>query len=451
MESTTRLILPEVREALLTKPEDLIPLAEELHPADLADLATALEPEQAQRLLTVLPVEVAARLLEMCSEEERSRLFAQLATHEMDRAAAITDLMAPDDRADLYATLGDELRSELLDAVDEAEGRDIRQLLSYPEDSAGALMTTEFVALPADATVLEAIELVRKTAAQMETIYSAFAVDPNGTLVGVVSLRDLVTTAAARKIGEIMNPNIVVANVDTHQTEVARLIKKYDLLALPIVDRSHHILGIITVDDVLDVVEEEATEDVQKLGAVAPLEQPYISTPLRELIRARAPWLVVLFVLGLATRNVIEAYSGTIPIMVLAFVPLIAGAAGNSGSQSATLVIRALAIGRLRHTDTRRVLARELIVGAALGLIVCSVSVISVLAFQSSRTIGMAIAIPTSVIAVVTMGALFGSGVPMLLERLGIDPAVSSTPFITSLCDIVSLTVYFEIAKLLVT
>jgi len=448
METTTRLILPEVKEALDSNPEALIELTEELHPADLADLAMALEPEHAQKLLTVLPTEAAARLLEMCEEEDRSELFAKLATDAMDRAASITDLMAPDDRADLYATLAEDLRSELLAALDDEESRDIRQLLSYPEDTAGALMTTDFVALPAETSAAHAIELVRKTAAEMETIYSAYAVDPHGTLLGVVSLRDLVLSPADRTLDEIMNANIVTARVDNDQEEVARLIKKYDLLALPVVDRTHRIVGIITVDDILDVVEEEATEDVQKLGAVEPLEQPYISTPMWDLVRARAPWLVVLFVAVLATRNVLEAYSTSIPVMLLWFVPLIASAGGNSGSQSATLVIRALALSNMGLADSRKILGRELLVGLSLGLIVCTVAIGSVLAFESTRSIGMVWTISLSVIAVVTMGALLGSGVPLLLERLGIDPAVSSTPFIASIVDIAGLVVYFEIAKL---
>jgi magnesium transporter len=448
METTTRLILPEVAEALASNPEQVAELAAELHPADLADLAVELDPELAQRLLSVLPVDTAARLLEMCGENERSRLFATLATNAMERAAAITDMMAPDDRADMYATLGEEMRAELLSAVDEEERRDIRQLLAYEEDSAGALLTTEFVALPADATVSEAIELVRHTAAEVETIYSAYAVDPTEKLLGVVSLRDLVTSPANRTIREIMNPNVVTVDVDMEQEEVARVIAKYDLLAVPVVDRSHRVLGIITVDDVLDVVEEEATEDVQKLGAVEPLEESYLATPLSELIRKRAPWLVVLFVAGLATRNVLEIYTLAVPAAVFLFVPLIASAGGNSGTQSAALIIRALAVGRLELRDAGRVLGRELAVGLVLGCALSVVGMASAVAFDSTRAVEMVLTLGVAVIAVVTLGALLGSGIPLLLERLGIDPAVSSTPFIASMCDIAGLFVYFQLARL---
>ncbi|HEU5061453.1 MAG TPA: magnesium transporter [Kofleriaceae bacterium] len=451
METTTRLILPEVIEALETSPQDLVELTEELHPADLADLASALSPEQAQKLLSVLPVEYGARLLEHLDEERRSQVFAAVAVQELDKAAALTDEMAADDRADLYATLGEELRSELLDAIDEEESRDIRQLLAYPEDSAGSLMTTEFVALPANVTAQQAIEIIRETAADKETIYQAYAVDKNGTLLGVFSLRDLVVSPATRTVGEIMNPNIVSVPVEDDQEEVARVIAKYDLLALPVVDRHHRIVGIITVDDAIDVVQEEATEDVHKMGAVEPLDQPYIMTPFWTLIRARAPWLVVLFVAVLATRNVLEHYSNVdlaAAAMLMWFVPLIAASGGNSGSQSATLVIRALALGRLELAQTWRVLVRELLVGVTLGAILGVVGMLSTLAWESTRFAGMVFTISLSVIGVVTVGALIGSGIPLLLQRLKIDPAVASTPFITSMVDIAGLVIFFEIARL---
>lgn len=451
METTTRLILPEVIEALQTSPEDLVELTEELHPADLADLAAALEPELAQKLLTVLPVDVGARLLENLDEEKRAHLFANLATKELDKAAALTDEMAHDERADLYATLGEDLRTELLDALGEEESRDIRQLLSYPEDSAGAIMTTDFVALPAHVSTQEAINLIRQNASDKETIYQAYAVDQNGTLLGVVSLRDLVVSPADRTIAQIMNPNIVSAPVDIDQEEVARLIAKYDLLALPVVDRHHRIAGIITIDDAIDVVQEEATEDVQRMGAVEPLEQPYLSTPFWDLIRKRAPWLIVLFVAGLATRNVLEHFSQSeVPNLtqLLWFVPLIVASGGNSGSQSATLVIRALSLGRLESRDVGRVLMRELTVGLCLGCILGVVGLASAAVWETTRYLPMVLSVGCAVVCVVTWGALVGAGVPLFMVRLGIDPAVASNPFISSLCDITGLILYMEVAQL---
>ena len=451
MEQTTRLILPEVIEALGSNPEELVGLTEELHPADLADLATALSPELAQKLLSVLPVEVGARLLEQLDENRRAQLFATLAVKEIEKAAALTDEMAADDRADLYATLGEELRTELLDAIDEDESRDIRQLLSYPDGSAGSMMTTEFVALPAAITAQQAIEQIRDTAREKETIYQAYAVDQHGTLLGVVSLRDLVISPAKRTVADIMNPNIVSVPVDAPQDEVTRVVAKYDLLALPVVDRHLRIVGIITIDDVIDVVQEEATEDAHKIGAVEPLEQPYIMTPFWVLVRSRAPWLVVLFVAGLATRNVLEFYSQVELDAIeklMWFVPLIVGAGGNSGTQSASLVIRALALRRLELAHTGRVLMRELGVGLTLGVFLGFVGMLSAAAWDTTRFFGMILTIGCAVAGVVTIGALLGSGIPLLFHRLKIDPAVASNPFITSMCDICGLILYMQIAQL---
>jgi magnesium transporter len=449
METTTRLLLPEVIEALQKNPQEILALTEELHPADLAEIAVELESELAGRLLQVLPADDAARLLEACELDDMLRLFEPLVKESMEHAVAITALMAADDRVDLYAMLSPEMRSALLDEIDDEESRDIRQLLAYPEDSAGALMTTDFVALPAHKTAAEAIDLVRDGAAEMETIYTAYAVDPHGTLLGAVSLRDLVTSPADRTIDGIMNPNIVAVHAEDDQEDAARILAKYDLLAMPVVDRTHRILGIITVDDLMDVVEEEATEDAQRMGAVEPLETPYVSTPIRQIIRARAPWLMALFIAVMATENVLEYYShsGMVSVtMLLWFVPMIVSSGGNSGSQSATLVIRAMAVGRLDGADTLMVLRRELLVGAILGLIVGCIGVVRVLITESTRSLEMAATMGLSVMCVVTVGAFVGSGVPILLRRLRIDPAVSSTPFIASVLDLAGLIVYFEIA-----
>ncbi|ACY19308.1 magnesium transporter [Haliangium ochraceum] len=451
MDTTTRLLLPEVTEALHSHPQELVALTEELHPADLADLARALEPELGHRLLAVLPVGIGARLLEACDEDHRLALFQSLAESEMAHAVAVTDEMAADDRADLYALLPSSLRAKLLAALDVEESRDIRQLLSYREESAGALLTTDFVALPASTTVAEAIDMVRESAAEMETIYIAYAVDPNGTLLGAVSLRDLVTSPLDRTIDAIMNPNIVSVKVDDDQENAARLLARYDLLAMPVVDEHHRILGIITVDDLMDVVEEEATEDAQKMGAVEPLHTPYATSSLGEIIQARAPWLVALFVAVLATENVLEhyAHSGMVSAaMLMWFVPLIISSGGNSGSQSATLIIRAMAVERLGARDTVMVLSREAIIGLILGVLVALVGVVRVLLTESTRSFEMAAAIGLSIASVVAVGALVGTGVPMLLRRLGIDPAVASTPFIASVLDIAGLIIYFEIADL---
>jgi len=453
MDSTTRLILPEVKEALETDPSALVELTEELLPADLAELAEELEPELAERLLKVLPVEAAADLLEACEEESRHELFAHLATKDLTAAAAITDEMAPDDRADLYAELAEDLRAQLLKEIDPEESRDIRQLLTYPEDSAGGVMTTDFAALAATTTVGDAIEQVRTIAQEMETIYIVYAVDSHGTLQGVVSLRDLVTSPVNRTIEDIMNPNVVTVDVDEDQEEVAKLMSKYDLLALPVVDRSYRIVGVITVDDVMDVVEEEATEDAHKIGAVEPIEEPYLTASIWGVFKARVPWLLILFVVEFFSGSVLEHYSA-MPIasvaMLMWFIPMITSSGGNSGSQSATLVVRAMALGEIQPRHAAKILFREALIGAALGATLGLVGVGRVMLWDSTRGTSMALAIGCAVTAVVTFGALIGSAIPLVLRRMRIDPAVSSTPFVASVVDVGGLILYFEVARFFV-
>jgi magnesium transporter len=359
--------------------------------------------------------------------------------------------MAADDRADLFAELPPELRTTVLDKIDPEESRDIRQLLAYPDDTAGGLLTTDFVALPASMTVKDAIEQVRRTAEEAETIYQAYAVDSHGTLLGVVSLRELVVARATRTVEDLMNPNIITVDVETHQEEVARLAAKYDLMALPVVDRSHRLVGIITFDDVLDVVAQEATEDAHKLGAVEPLDAPYMTTPFWLFVKARAPWLIFLFVAQSLTGNVLEHYSSTSLAslaMLMWFVPLIISSGGNAGSQSTTLVIRAMALGEVAPRQALAVLGREMLVGAALGATLGALGAGRVLAWGATRDAAMAAAIGLSVAAVVLLGALLGAGIPLVLKRLRIDPALASAPFIASLMDLGGLILYFEIAKL---
>ncbi len=453
METTTRLLLPEVTETLRTDPGQLVELTDELHPADLADLAVAVPPELALRMLATLPTDICADMLEACEEGPRLELFTALAESAPDIAAEVTDAMAADDRADLYALLPEALRKQLLEALEPEESRDIRQLLAYEDETAGALMTTDFVAVLATTSTAATIDRVREIAEEMETIYWVYAVDPHGTLLGVVSLRDLVTSAKDAQIDQVMNSNIVTVDVEADQEEVARVIAKYDLMALPVVDRTHNILGIVTVDDVLDVVEEEATEDAHKMGAVGPLENAYLDTPVGQMIMARAPWLIGLFIAVLFTENVLEHYSesadfGEWLVVLMWFVPVMIASGGNAGSQSATLVIRAMAVEGINGKENLTVLTKEATVGAVLGLVLAGVGILRVLMSESTRSGEMAIVIGVSLFAVTAVGAILGAVFPILLRRMHIDPAVSSTPFIATVVDIAGLIIYFEIAKL---
>ncbi len=452
METTTRLILPDVAEALRTDPASVVELTEELHAADLADLTVELEDELALKLLRAMPVDQDAALLAAMERGKRVDLYRQLIDQSLDYAVSVAEAMPPDERADLFGELAEETRAALLGRMERAEAREVRQLLAYAEGTAGALMTTKFVVLSGDATVERAIDIVRASAADMETIYDAYAIDPNGTLLGVVSLRDLVVSPLAKTIAEIMEPNVIAVPAEADQEEAARLIAKYDLFALPVLDDVRRIVGIITVDDVVDVLQEEATEDVQKLGAIQPLEDTYFQTTFWQFVRKRAPWLTFLFVAGFVTTSAMRHLTTVFDRMapLLWFVPVIISSGGNSGSQSASLMIRALATGEVKPRDFGKIIAREAIMGLTLGLILGVCGVGRALSWDATRTIEVVSTVSLTIIAVVTFGAVLGAGLPLLLRRLGLDPAVSSTPFIASLSDVAGLMIYFGIASVFI-
>ncbi len=452
METTTRLLLPDVSEALRSDPASVVEMTEELHPADLADLVGALDDELALKLLKALPVEEGARLLEALGEDRRTVLVQNMAASDKPAMVELVEEMSPDEAADLVAELPEATRNEILIEMPQEEQRDLRQLLAYPEGTAGALMTTNFVGVAASDTVSEAIEAIRRDAAEMETINYAYAVDEHGTLLGVVSLRDLVLSKGDKKIAEIMTPTAIAVDDNEDQEEVVRLAAKYDLLAVPVIDRNRRIVGIITVDDVVDVIEEEATKDAQQMGAVAPLEHGYFQTSFWDFVRKRASWLIVLFLGELFTGTAMRYYTTEMESVaaLMWFVPLIISSGGNAGSQSASLMIRALAVEEVKPSDFVKVIGRELGIGIALGGALAVVGMGRVLLWPATRTAAMVFTVSLAIMAVVTIGAVVGSGFPLVLKKLGMDPAVSSTPFIASLVDVLGLVVYFEIARLFV-
>jgi magnesium transporter len=443
------LLGPDLEEILRTDPSQVTELAEELHPADLAELMSVLATEDAVRLLNALPEAPAVAALDELELPRRVELFGVL---DRDRAARFANLMAPDERADLFAELPDEVRTGLLARMEQEEVKDVRQLLRYPETSAGGLMTTAFVALPGDMPVEKAIEEVRAKAPETETIYDAYAVDPNGTLLGAVSLRDLVLGRPGEKLQTLMDPSVVSVGPEADREEVARLFAKYDLLAMPVVDlQTRRILGIVTVDDVVDVIEAERTEDIQRLAAVEPIEEAYFATGFLTFVRKRASWLILLFVEEMFTSNAINHYEW-VAIKVASlqlYYPLIISSGGNSGSQSSALIVRSLAVGDVTLSDWARVVLREIGLGVALGLILAFIGFFRVtlpFPFGLGNPMQLAVAVSMALVGVVTLGSVVGATLPMVFRRLGFDPAVSSAPFIASMVDVVGLVMYFNIA-----
>jgi magnesium transporter len=439
------LLAPDLAETLKTSPEHAIALAEELHAVDLADLIFGLSDEQAVLLVAALPVAQAAAAFDAMDHDRRVQLFEKL---ERSFAARVADGMSADERADLFRALPDEVRADLLARMPKDASLDVRELIRYPENSAGGLMTTDYVAIDTSLTVERAIEQVRATAAEMETIYEAYAVDPNGTLLGVVSLRDLVLARAGQPIAAVMNADVISVPPEMDQEDVAHLFEHYDMLALPVVDAARKMLGIVTVDDVVTVLKQEQAEDIQKMGAVAPTEDAYFKTDFWTLVKKRAGWLIAIFMGEILTASVLEHYEAARRAFqaIEVFVPLIISSGGNTGSQASSLVIRGLALEEFSPGDALHILWRELRMGLVLGLILGSIGFLRAILVGHSGHGGMSSAVGLSLIACVTFGSVVGSGLPLLMKRLGLDPAVSSGPFIASLVDVLGIIIYMNIA-----
>ena len=445
------LIAPDLEKLLDSEPAELQEALSEIHPEDVAEIVAELPVERATAFTQALTPQAAADVLERLPEDLRVTIVEQLGP---EASAPLVTEMDPDDRADLVSELSEEVREELLARVEAEEpgvAEEVRALTAYDEESAGGLMTTEFLALWPELTVSEAIDEVRVATRErdLETIYYIYVVAYD-KLVGVLSLRDLILSDGDERLSAVMTEQVVSVRVDTDQEEVANTIARYDLSALPVVDMHNKMLGVVTVDDVVDVVINEATEDAHMMAAVVPMEESYLQTGFMDFLRNRITWLIVLFVGELLTASVMDAYEAQLSAVMdlVIFVPLIISSGGNSGSQSSSLIIRALALGELEPADWPKVLLRELAMGVALGLSLGFVGFARAFVGHGvENPLAMGITVSCAIVGVVTLGTLVGSLMPLAIKRVGLDPAVSSTPFVASLVDVFGLVVYFSIAR----
>jgi len=348
----------------------------------------------------------------------------------------------------LYEALGIDSLEKLKEALDPETRAEVEELTQYEEDEAGGLMTPEYVAVRASMTVEDVLRFLRRAAPDAETIYYLYVVDEEGRLIGVLSLRDLIVADPRTKVAEIMNPKVVYVRTDTDQEEVARLMADYDFTVLPVVDEEGRLVGIVTVDDVLDVLEEEATEDIHKLAAVDVPDLVYSQASPLQLWLARVRWLIILILTGMVTSSILQGFESVLEaVTALAFyVPVLIGTGGNTGNQSATLIIRALATRDLDLRDWRRVLFKETVVGSLLGLTLASVLLIKVGLDGYGPLIPV---VGLSLFLLVLFANLVGSMLPMVLRRLGVDPALVSNPFIATLSDVIGLLIYLSVARLI--
>ncbi len=427
-----------------------------LHPADAAEILNDLEDEEAVEAYKYLSDKVAPEALLLLDDDKREKILEGLSSKQI--AEQLIDNLASYDAADMLADLPDAQQDEILSLVEDAEqAGDIVDLLNYDEDSAGGLMATELVKVQVSKSVRECVREIRKQAEEVKNIYTIYVVDDEDKLVGMLSLKNLLTIPLRTPIIEVFNPNIISVKANTPAEEVAMLMDKYDLVVIPVVDSINRLVGRITFDDMVDVLREENTEDAQKMGGLEALEESYMATPFWQMIRKRVGWLVVLFIGEMLTATAMSFFEDQITraVILAIFVPLIISSGGNSGSQATSLIIRAMALGEITVRDWWKIARKEFQAGLVLGSVLGIIGYTRVAVWSNFvqdygphwQMIGITLGITLTF--VVMWGSLCGSLLPLLLKRMGFDPAVSSAPLVATLVDVTGLVIYFSISIVL--
>jgi magnesium transporter len=450
---TNTLYLPELREMLSThNVEELREFTTALHPARTAEFMEGLTAEEAWAVLKHADIPTRVEIFGYFDREKQLEIIERGDRNEI---AQLIGQLPPDDRVDILKDLAPEVVDQLLPLIPAKERRDILRLKSYPENTAGAVMTTEFARLAENLTVREALDELGRQASELETIYYIYIVDAQEHLLGLVSARQLVSAIGKPGIllRDLMEQEIVTVNVTDDQEEVARRVARFDLLAIPVVDEEHHILGIITHDDVIDVVVDEATEDAYRMAGMEPIEVQYLETSFFEVWYKRAGWLSLLFVAELFTFTALASFEDSIKaVLALSlFVPLCISTGGNSGSQAATLITRAIALGQVNVRDWFRVLRHELLMGIVLGITLGAIGFIRA-SLTPTAVLGnanrwqLALVIGQAVAAICLWGTVVGSMLPIFFKRIGVDPGFASSPFVATFVDVTGIIIYFSIA-----
>ena len=443
------LILPDLQQMLRENDtQGMTEFCAALHPAVAAEILEELASTEAWIVLSHSQVARQVEILRYMSLHTQVDIVQ---TADRDQLSKILEEMAPDDRVDIIERLEHHRVEQLLPLIAQAERNDIRRLLSYAEDSAGSIMTTEYASLPLNITVGEALEQLRQQAPDRETIYYVYILDDQRHLRGLLSLREILFASTDSVLTDIMRDSVVSVSVDADQEFVAQQLARYNFIAIPVVDSNQRLVGIITHDDVLDVVQEEATEDAHRLGAVEPLEDSYLETKLMIIAWKRGGWLLFLAIVALFTAELLNWFhptSGATDWMIL-FLPLVLASGGNAGSQSATLVIRTLALGEVARRQSTKLIRRELVIGSLLGL---SLACVGFLAANWWFDLGWvrASVVGSTVFLVVLLGTVCGVLLPLLFRWCGMDPALMSNPLIAALIDVVGVAIYYGVRVLIV-
>jgi magnesium transporter len=448
-----KILIPEIKSLIEARDFNALrELFKEWPPADLAEVIVDMDENDRVIIFRVLPHTLAADVFEYIDVETQQDLLRAMA-HE--QVVAILNEMSPDDRTALLEEMPSAAARQLIKLLTPEERHIAQALLGYPEGSVGRLMTPDFIAIREDWTVKEVLDYVRENGQDTETLNVVYVVDDQGKLIDDLRIREFLLKPLTTKVREIRDRTFVALNVGDLQEDALNIFRKYDRTALPVIDSSGVLVGIVTIDDMLDVAEQEATEDIQKLGGMEALDEPYTTISLPRMVKKRATWLIILFLGEMLTATAMQGYNGEIEkaAILAMFLPLIISSGGNSGSQATTLVIRAMAVGELRLRDWFRVVRRELSSGLSLGLILGAIGFVRIALWQYlhifdygqyhwlvGATVGLAL------VGVVLWGTLAGAMLPFLLRRCGLDPATSSAPFVATLVDVTGLLIYFNVA-----
>lgn len=439
------LLRPEIEDIIKQRRwKDLRIGLEGWEPAEIAELLLEIEKEYKVLLFRALPREVSTQVFSHIDSEERDQLLNELTDGETRRLLAD---MSPDDRTALLEELPAKVTKSLMNMLSAEDLKEARYLLGYPEESIGRLMTPDFVTVHPDYTIKQAIEHIRKFGKDSETIYRVYVIDDNGRLIDDILLKNLILAEEDIKISELMDDTFLSLSAFDDREEAVRMLEKYDVLALPVVDSNGYIVGIVTFDDIYDVSEEETTEDFQRTSGINPLDQSYLSASIWKLYGKRVPWLLAMVFANFITASVISHYDYVTVAFVslVAFIPLLTGTGGNSGTQSATLIIRGIATDDIRYNDWLKVFRKEMIVGLLLGVSLAVVAFIRGF-LESDHALQLAWVISTSLIVLILWSNVIGSLLPILLHKMKLDPAVISGPVITTIVDVSGLLIYFNIA-----
>jgi len=445
------LLLPELREMLATDDvAGLVEFCDAMHPARAAEFMEGLTAEETWRVLQAAPPQQRVEIFEYLEQEKQVEI---LETCDPAQTSRLIADMAPDDRVDLLKLVDEQKVAELLPLVPTEERRDITRLSQYPEGTAGSLMTTSVARLPETVTVGEAIEEIARQTKNHETIYYIYIVDAENHLRGLISARQLLMHLGTpeEQVSELMQRDLVTVAATDDQEAVAAKVADYNFMAIPVVDDEHHLVGIITHDDVIDVFREEAEEDAYRAVAIAPLEETYLNTPLHTLSWKRGVWLSMLLCGSFLTVIALQSFDETLDAIAWLplFLPLIVSCGGNSGGQSAALIITALTSGDLTLRDWWRVLRRELVMGVTLGTLLGSIAYVGALLVVTGPSPIEKLVVPITLMLVVTCGTLVGGALPLIFRRFGLDPALMSNPFVAGIIDITGIVIYMTVCLLM--